>query len=121
MPYRRHDTLTDPEFAALKAALTLEEEKDTEWFHGFLLAKLLQEQKGDESARALAALYGTVYRVLDRMEEAGFVEGGGWSMAGQRPRRLYRLTGKGKRAVLRSEEAKNQGLGMPALGNVYIP
>ena len=67
--------------------------------HGFLLAK---EMRDERSARRLTA-YGTLYKALDRLERAGYLEsrwedpliGAG---EGRPRRRFYRLTLAGEGA-----------------------
>lgn len=69
-------------------------------FHGFLLSKALADAHG---ARLLTA-YGTLYRALDRLERAGYLESR-WedplsAAADGRPRRrFYRLTLAAERAL----------------------
>lgn len=81
-------------------------------FHGFLIAKEMQE--GDQARRLTA--HGTLYRALDRLEQSGLLERW-WEDAEiaaqeQRPRRrLYRITGLGERAVaeaMRSRPASSR-------------
>jgi hypothetical protein len=66
-------------------------------FHGYLLARHIKEA---ESARNLTA-YGTLYKALDRLENAGLLESR-WehpesAANDKRPRRrLYRVTANGR-------------------------
>ena len=69
-------------------------------FHGFMIAKEIKEQ---EQARLLTA-HGTLYRALDRLQRAGFLESE-WedpvlAAAESRPRRrFYRITAVGEQAL----------------------
>jgi PadR family transcriptional regulator PadR len=100
---RRSGVLIPLEVSILRAGVELRE-RGQEEFHGFLIAK---EIRDSTSARQLTA-HGTLYKALDRMERAGFLESR-WedpSIAAEegRPRRrLYRVTGLGERSVLAVE------------------
>lgn len=82
-------------------------------FHGFMIAKAIKER---EQARLLTA-HGTLYRALDRMERAGFLESN-WedpalALADGRPRRrLYRVTAAGEAALERSR-GRTPGIAQP--------
>ena len=72
-------------------------------FHGFAIAKRIQELDG---ARRLTA-HGTLYKALARMEKAGLLqsrwEDPSTAMQEQRPRRrLYEVTAEGARVRARS-------------------
>jgi DNA-binding PadR family transcriptional regulator len=75
--------------------------------HGFEMAKRLQEI---DNARRLTA-YGTLYKALSRMEEAGWLEST-WedpqiaADEGRPRRRLYRITGAGEVALSRLDAAR---------------
>src|SRR3954453_15369499 len=57
------------------------------------------KQLVDSSTRFFwAASYGRIYPELKRLEAEGLIAGGGGSRGG-RPRTVYKLTAKGKRAV----------------------
>lgn len=91
---RKADTLLPLEASILTAGLELGE------FHGYSLARGLQEREG---ARRLTA-HGTLYKALGRMETAGLLasrwENADSAAAGGRPRRrLYEVTGAGARAL----------------------
>lgn len=67
---------------------------------------------GYDLMRAAGVKSGTLYPLLARLEEDGLVSSG-WAVpqiAGQRPRRYYRLTGEGA-AVARVELARVSGGG----------
>lgn len=96
MPRRRPGVLLELEVAVLQTALAQEAQE----FHGFLLAKALQEGTG---ARRLTA-HGTLYKALARLEGAGLLssrwEDAAVPLAEGRPRRrLYRVTGAGELAL----------------------
>lgn len=83
----------------LAAGLDLRSGENSE-FHGFVIAKRMQEIG---EAQQLTA-HGTLYKALGRMEAAGLLESR-WeepdlALADGRPRRrLYRVTGVGERAL----------------------
>ena len=76
-------------------------------FHGFEMAKQLQEV---DKAQRLTA-HGTLYKALSRMETAGMLESN-WedpqkaADEGRPRRRLYRVTGAGEVALSRLEAAR---------------
>jgi PadR family transcriptional regulator, regulatory protein PadR len=72
-------------------------------FHGFGVAKTIQEQ---DDARRLTA-HGTLYKALGRMERDGLLtsrweEPEAAEAAGRPRRRLYRVTGLGEAALART-------------------
>ncbi len=79
-------------------------------FHGFLIASEIKER---EDARLLTA-HGTLYKALDRLEKAGFLESQ-WEdpvvAAGQnRPRRrFYRVTTAGEAALAKARAPEARG------------
>lgn len=116
---RKPGTLLPLEISLLEAALDLARGGQTE-FHGFAIAKRIQEI---DDARRLTA-HGTLYKALARLEKSGLLESR-WEdptiAAGeQRPqRRLYLVTAEGARAVARShaEERRAGTLSRPELGH----
>lgn len=98
---RKASTLLPVELSILQAGIELRKSGLGE-FHGFRIAKEIQEEQG---ARLLTA-HGTLYKALDRMEKAGFLASR-WEdplVAAQenRPRRrLYSLTAAGEAALIR--------------------
>jgi PadR family transcriptional regulator PadR len=96
---RKPGTLLPIETSILAAALDLRARGQDE-FHGFFIAKEMQER---EEARRLTA-HGTLYRALGRLEEAGCLVSRGEdptdAQRERRPiRRLYRITPLGQRAL----------------------
>ena len=94
MPPRKPGTLLPLEADILTAALAGHRAGQTT-FHGFGLARAVQEQSG---ARSLTA-HGTLYKALNRLEELGLL-GSEWedpaeAVTGRPRRRLYRLTAPG--------------------------
>lgn len=91
---RKENALLPLEASILTAGLKLGE------FHGYSLARGLQEREG---ARRLTA-HGTLYKALGRMETAGLLTSR-WERAesaaadGRPRRRLYEVTGAGARAL----------------------
>jgi PadR family transcriptional regulator PadR len=96
---RRRGRLLEIEEAILDVGITLKAQ-GTVSFHGFAVAKLIQESHG---ARRLAA-HGTLYKALGRLERAGLLASD-WEKADiaaeeSRPRRrLYRVTDLGEKAM----------------------
>jgi PadR family transcriptional regulator len=105
---RKEGSLVPLEVSILEAALELRRRGVPE-AHGFLLAKEMREE---HHARRLTA-YGTLYKALDRLERAGYLESR-WEdpmvAAGEgRPRRrFYRVTlaGEGAYAEVAASEAE---------------
>ena len=99
---RKPDQLLPFEVEILEAALALERSGVTR-FHGYSLAKLLQE-RGD---RRLLTAHGTLYRALHRLESVGLIEAS-WEDPdvaegeGRPRRRMYRLMGAAEPAVRRA-------------------
>lgn len=78
------------------------------WFYGFGLA---EELAGDESGRHALLGHGTLYKALDRLEEAGLLESR-WesvvpSEVGRPRRREYRVTGLAAAALERSRALRD--------------
>ena len=73
----------------------------------------------DRAARDVSI--GAVYATLDRLEEKGLVKshlGDGTDARGGRPKKCFRITGAGAKALERSQEAVRQMLeGLPARWN----
>ena len=96
---RKTGTLVPLEASILDAAIRLRMGGQEE-VHGFLLAKALRDDAG---AKRLTA-YGTLYRALERLEGFGFMDSR-WEDAsiaaetGRPPRRFYRVTVAGERAL----------------------
>jgi PadR family transcriptional regulator PadR len=101
---RKEGSLVPLEVSILEVALDLRERGLPE-AHGFLLAKELREER---QARRLTA-YGTLYKALDRLERAGYLQsrwedpriGAG---EGRPRRRFYRLTLAGEGALAQAIE-----------------
>jgi DNA-binding PadR family transcriptional regulator len=106
---RKPDQLLPLELEILEAALALERRGEAQ-FHGYSLAKLLQE-RGD---RRLLTAHGTLYRALHRLESAGLVQAS-WedhhvAESENRPRRrMYRLLGAAEPAVRRVRAMERAG------------
>ena len=64
--------------------------------HGYEISKLIEARSGGVLRFNVASLYPLLYR----LEERGFVEGRWVEKAGQRRRRYYRLTARGRRTLL---------------------
>ena len=96
---RKLGTLIPIERSLLAAAIEFAAIGQPE-FHGYAIARLMRDREG---ARRLTA-HGTLYRALDRLDEAGLVEGR-WedplvaADEGRPRRRLYRVTALGEQAA----------------------
>ena len=99
---RKADTLLPLEASGLDVGLELRLDGVPE-FHGFLIAKAIKDQ---QDARLLTA-HGTLYKALDRMEQAGLLASR-WedplvAAAANRPRRrLYQVTVVGEAALAKA-------------------
>ena len=96
---RKKGVLIPIEWSLLAAALEARLRGELE-FHGYAIAKVMRDREG---ARRLTA-HGTLYRVLDRLEQAGFLrsrqEDPMLAAAEGRPRRrLFQLTAAGETAA----------------------
>ena len=96
---RKKGVLIPIEWSLLAAALETRLRGESE-FHGFAIAKLMRDREG---ARRLTA-HGTLYRALQRLEEAGLLrsrqEDPMVAAADGRPRRrLFELTAAGEKAA----------------------
>ena len=96
---RKTGTLVPLEVSILEAALRLRRD-GTDEAYGFQLARVLREGAG---AKRLTA-YGTLYRALERLEGFGCLASRWEDPAialeiGRPPRRFYRLTISGERAL----------------------
>jgi PadR family transcriptional regulator, regulatory protein PadR len=63
--------------------------------HGYEISKLIEARSGGVLRFNVASLYPLLYR----LEERGFVEGRWVEKAGQRRRRYYRLTARGRKTL----------------------
>nr|WP_308129288.1 helix-turn-helix transcriptional regulator [Actinoplanes polyasparticus] len=94
MPPRKPGTLLPLEADVLTAAMSNHRAGQAA-FHGFGLARMIQEQSG---ARSLTA-HGTLYKALNRLEELGLLtsdwEDPAGAPTGRPRRRLYQLTAQG--------------------------
>jgi DNA-binding PadR family transcriptional regulator len=101
---RKKGVLIPIEAAILQCAVDLKRRGELE-FHGFFIAKELRDR---DEARRLTA-HGTLYKALDRLEKAGFVQSR-WedpeaaASEGRPRRRLYQLTGLGERVATESRK-----------------
>jgi len=95
---RKPGALVPLEVVILDVGLTLLNQGEDE-FHGYQLAREMKQLAGDRFRTA----YGTLYRALGRMEQAGLL-GSRWEdpavaeTEGRPRRRLYRVTASGEAA-----------------------
>jgi PadR family transcriptional regulator len=68
--------------------------------HGYEISQLIQ----DRSAGALKFHVASLYPLLYRLEERGWLQGTWVEKAGQRRRRFYRLTTEGRRVLTRQRK-----------------
>lgn len=109
---RKPGTLLPLELQLLEAGLEFRRGGDGE-FHGFAIAKALQEAS---EARRLTA-HGTLYKALGRLEAGGLLESR-WEdpdravEEGRPRRRLYRVTGAGELAIQSARTLEHASLRM---------
>jgi PadR family transcriptional regulator PadR len=107
---RKPGAILPIEESVLAAASALNSSGDGE-FHGFEMAKRLQDI---DDARNLTA-HGTLYKALSRMEKAGLLESR-WEDPqkaaddGRPRRRLYRVTGAGEVALSKLAASRTSNL-----------
>ncbi len=105
---RKEGTLIPIEILILETAIELAI-RGTSQFHGFMLAKEMQER---DEAKLLTA-HGTLYKALDRMQKAGYLESE-WedpvvAARENRPRRrFYRVTPAGQAALIKALEGSRR-------------
>ena len=103
---RKKGSLVPTEVSILEAAIDLRRRR-TPQAHGFMIAKEMKEREG---ARLLTA-YGTLYKALDRLRKAGYMEDT-WedpqlaADEGRPRRRFYRVTLAGETALAKAQEAQ---------------
>ena len=105
---RKADALLPLEVSILESGIDLRTRGLAE-FHGFLIARAIRER---QDARLLTA-HGTLYKALDRMEQAGLLTSR-WedpliAAAAHRPRRrLYQVTVAGEAALAKAQATTAQ-------------
>jgi PadR family transcriptional regulator PadR len=68
--------------------------------HGYEIAKLIEARSAGKLAFHVASLYPLLYR----LEERGWLQGRWVEKSGQRRRRFYRLTAEGRRVLARQRD-----------------
>lgn len=105
---RKTGTLLPIELSILETAIALRV-RGAKYFHGFMIARQLKEQR---EARLLTA-HGTLYKALDRMLKLGFLESE-WedpivaAQEGRPRRRFYSVTAAGEAAFVQANEPARQ-------------
>jgi PadR family transcriptional regulator, regulatory protein PadR len=100
---RKSGTLLPIELSILETGIALRV-RGAKYFHGFMIARELKEQK---SARLLTA-HGTLYKALDRLHKLGFLDSE-WedpvvaAKEGRPRRRFYSVTAAGEAAIASAE------------------
>ena len=69
--------------------------------HGYELGKLIESRSGGRLVFHIDSLYPLLYR----LEERGWIKGAWVEKAGERRRRFYRLTPDGRRVLARQRES----------------
>jgi transcriptional regulator len=69
--------------------------------HGYEISKLIESRSAGQISFHVASLYPLLYR----LEERGWLQGRWVEKAGQRRRRYYSLTPKGRRVLARQRES----------------
>jgi DNA-binding PadR family transcriptional regulator len=91
--------------AAELVVLALLEDQDR---HGYDLVRLIDERSGGLLTFNFASLYATLYK----LEERSLIQGRWVERAGQRRRRYYRLTAKGRGALAEQRDEWQQFFGL---------
>jgi PadR family transcriptional regulator len=68
--------------------------------HGYEISKLIEERSGGQLKFHVASLYPLLYR----LEERGWLQGKWVEKSGQRRRRFYSLTAEGRRVLARQRD-----------------
>jgi PadR family transcriptional regulator PadR len=68
--------------------------------HGYEISKLIEQRSAGRLRFHMASLYPLLYRI----EERGWIQGRWVEKAGERRRRFYRLTAKGRRILAMQRE-----------------
>ena len=68
--------------------------------HGYEISKLIEVRSGGRVRFKVASLYPLLYR----LEERGWIKGAWVEKAGERRRRFYRVTGEGRRVLTRQRK-----------------
>ena len=68
--------------------------------HGYEISKLIEQRSAGQMRFHVASLYPLLYR----LEERGWLQGRGVEKAGERRRRFYGLTAEGRRVLTRQRE-----------------
>jgi transcriptional regulator len=71
--------------------------------HGYELSKLIESRSGGKLVFHIDSLYPLLYR----LEERGWIKGSWVEKPGERRRRFYRLTADGRRVLARQRETWN--------------
>jgi PadR family transcriptional regulator PadR len=117
---RKPGTIVTLERDILEASMTLQARGLPE-AHGFLLAKTI----GDGADAKRLTAYGTLYKALDRLEHAGYLESRweapDYAAEAARPRRrFYRITATGQRALSEARAAEGSTVARTAPAGVRV-
>ena len=93
-------SLFDRELKKGAAELLLLSLLDARPRHGYELGKLIESRSGGRLVFHIDSLYPLLYR----LEERGWIKGSWVEKAGERRRRFYRLTPDGRRVLARQRE-----------------
>jgi PadR family transcriptional regulator, regulatory protein PadR len=79
--------------------------------HGYEISKLIETRSGGQLKFHVASLYPLLYR----LEERGWLQGTWVEKAGERRRRFYALTAEGRRVLVRQRQTWKAFVGAMAL------
>ena len=94
------DTMLDREMKKGSAELLVLALLDARPRHGYEISKVIETRSGGRLRFHMASLYPLLYR----LEERGWIEGRWVEKAGERRRRYYRLTAQGRRVLAAQRE-----------------
>jgi PadR family transcriptional regulator len=95
-----YDRALDRELKKGSAELLILSLLDARARHGYELGKLIETRSRGELAFHLDSLYPLLYR----LEERGWIKGAWVEKAGERRRRYYRVTAEGRRVLARQRQ-----------------
>jgi len=90
----------DRELKKGSAELLILSQLDARPRHGYELSKLIEVRSGGQIAFHIDSLYPLLYR----LEERGWIKGTWVEKEGERRRRLYKLTAEGRRVLARQQK-----------------
>jgi transcriptional regulator len=98
------DTMLDRELKKGSAELLVLALVEARPRHGYEITKMIESRSGGRLRFHMASLYPLLYR----LEERGWIEGRWVEKAGERRRRFYRLTAQGRKILVAQRETWRQ-------------